>query len=585
MSRTNFVVELLEASSLKVPVQGTMKLLALFFVAFVGVHITLSFRNYRTIRRKISGTGLTLRNQQNVKGVRLEHRYTANAVRATPTEIRSSRSSTEPSRNTSTEEIQAKVKEAQALLQEIVEILFSTGFATGVQRSLQVAQAANVLVREVTSNPQEFIIESNKLNLPRLVRRLFEELGATYIKLGQFIASSPTLFPAEYVMEFQACLDNSPQVPFSVIKETITSDLGKPLNAVFKSVEEVPLASASIAQVHRATMLDGREVVIKVRKPSSEATLKADLGFLLVTSKLLEFVNPSLSRLSLANIVGDIRSSMLDELDFTKEAKNLEDFRSFLKRQDIVDAYAPEPFLSTRKVLVMEYLKGVPMMDLQGMRKYSDNPEATLITALQTWAASVVNNETFHADVHGGNILVLEDGRVGFIDFGIVGHIPPTTWDALNDVLSSIALNDWRGVAAALVAIGATDERVEVDVDKFGRELESVVDRVVKLAPNIDIVTEGQSGAETSVAANLSIDENEVTAIALEIVKVTEDNGVKLPREFGILIKQTLYFDRFQKLLAPTLDPLRDDRIRSSLKQQPKVIDTELVEEWGGVGG
>lgn len=474
----------------------------------------------------------------------------------------------------SSAEVQAKVKEAQALLEDIVQVVFSTGFTAGVTRSLQVARAMDILVREVARDPQKFVADDNKLNLPRLVRRLFEELGATYIKLGQFIASSPTLFPPDYVMEFQSCLDNSPVVPFSTIKETIVSDLGKPLNAVFKEIDETPLASASIAQVHKATLLDGREVVVKVRKPSSESTLKADLGFLLITSKLLEFVNPSLSRLSLANIVGDIRESMLDELDFTKESKNLEDFRAFLDRQGITEACAPEPIQATKRVLVMEFLKGVPLVDLEGIKKYSNNPEITLITALQTWAASVVDNNSFHADVHAGNILVLEDGRVGFIDFGIVGRIPPTTWNALNDILGSFAINDWRGVAQALVALGATDEKMEVDTDKFGRELEGVVTSIMSLTPNVNIIADAQG---TSVAATLSMDENETTKIVLEIVKVTEENGIKLPREFGILIKQALYFDRYQKLLAPTLDPLRDDRIRSSIAQ-PKVIDVDIVE-------
>ena len=166
------------------------------------------------------------------------------------------------------------MREAQRLLTEIVGIVLSMGFPASVKRSVQVARATNILINEIIRTPEEFIIDGNMLNLPRLVRRLFEELGATYIKLGQFIASSPTLFPQEYVIEFQKCLDNSPVVPFSVIRHTIVSDLGKPLKAVFQHVDETPLASASIAQVHKATLLDGREVVIKVRKPSSEATLK-----------------------------------------------------------------------------------------------------------------------------------------------------------------------------------------------------------------------------------------------------------------------------------------------------------------------
>lgn len=477
------------------------------------------------------------------------------------------------------EETAARLREFQGLLREMLQIVASTGFEAGLKRSLSVARASNVLTREVAGNVGEFLTEDGRgLNLPRLLRRLFEELGATYIKLGQFIASSPTLFPPEYVLEFQACLDNSPVVSFEQIKRIIESDLGKPLSQVFSYVDEKPLASASIAQVHRATLKDGnKDVVIKVRKPASEETLKADLGFLLITSKLLEFVNPSLSRLSLANIVGDIRESMLDELDFSKEAANLREFRDFLTRQGMQGACAPEPFLATKKVLVMEYLKGVPLVDLEGIKEYSDNPEQTLITALQTWAASVVDNESFHADLHGGNILVLEDGKVGFIDFGIVGRIPTSTWNALDGLLGSFALKDYRGVATSLVSIGATDDKIEVDVDRFGRELEGVVESILAMETNIDIVTDVEG---RSVAASLSVDDTETTRVVLEIVRVAEDNGIRLPREFGILIKQALYFDRYQKLLAPTLDPLRDDRVRASLSSSspPPIIDAEIVE-------
>ena len=119
-----------------------------------------------------------------------------------------------------------------------------------------------------------------------------------------------------------------------------------------------------------------------------------------------------------------------------------------------------------------------------------------------------------------GNVLVLEDGRVGFIDFGIVGKIPSTTWNALNDIISCFALNDWSGVALALVALGATDDRINVDVNKFGKDLEDVVASIMELTPNIDIIADAQG---TSVAATLSIEERDITRVVLEIVKVADN--------------------------------------------------------------
>lgn len=196
-----------------------------------------------------------------------------------------------------------------------------------------------------------------------------------------------------------------------------------------------------------------------MRKPGVDTTLQADLGFLLIAVKIAEFINPSLSRLSLANIIGDLRLSMLDELDFRKEAKNLLNFIDFLNRNNIDDAVAPFPYvnITSEQLLVMDYLKGVPLLDLEGIKKYSKNPEATLITALKTWlviltfindlnesrlcrSASVVDNDIFHADVHGGNLLVLEDGRVGFIDFGIVGKVSDNVWKALGTLTESFVM-------------------------------------------------------------------------------------------------------------------------------------------------
>ena len=308
------------------------------------------------------------------------------------------------------------------LLKEIRGIITSPGLiGFSITRSFQVAKAVTTLAQDFKQNKNKFLDDNGKVSIPKSLRRLFEELGATYIKLGQFIASSPTIFPAEYVEAFQSCLDRTPSVPYDVIRKIIQEDLKKPISSVFSIIDPMPLATASIAQVHRAVLKDGTNVVIKVRKPGVDTTLQADLAFLLVASKVIEFINPTVSSLSLANIVADIRDSMLDELDFSKEINNLENFRDFLASNNINDAKAPKPFneFSGKRVLTMEYLKGVPLVNLEGIRAYSSHPEASLISALRTWALTVAMNDRFHADVHAGNLLVLEDGKIGFIDFGI----------------------------------------------------------------------------------------------------------------------------------------------------------------------
>lgn len=456
-------------------------------------------------------------------------------------------------------------------VKEILEIITSTGIKTGFKRTVEAAFAVDKLLIDIFTNPSNYQTDKKEISLPKILKGLFTKLGATYIKLGQFIASSPTLFPADFVLEFQSCLDKGPTVPFSDIKRIIESDLKQPLTSIFESVDPVPLASASIAQVHKAILKNGTQVVIKVRKPDVETSLKADLGFLYINSKILELISPDLSRLSVSAIIGDLRSSMLDELDFNKEAQNLLKFREFLSISSIQDATAPFPYVeyTSKQVMVMEYLKGVPLVDLEGIQKYSSNPEATLISALRTWALSVANNEFYHADVHAGNLLVLEDGRVAFIDFGIVGRISETVWGAMGKLVESFVAEDYQGIASALVSMGATS--ATVDVVKFGNELREVIESIANMNPQI-ILESYENGAQMD--ARINIDERETTKIVLDIVAVAERNGLKLPREFGLLLKQALYFDRYQKLLAPTLDPLRDSRVRESLR-----------DELGGAGG
>ena len=336
------------------------------------------------------------------------------------------------------------------LLKDLSAVLRTPGLArAGISRSFQIARAFRTIVLDFSQSRDSFLDKSTgSISIPKVLRKVFEEFGATYIKLGQFVASSPTIFPPDYVEEFQACLDQSPTFPYSEIKRIIQADLKRPLSSMFASIDPKPLASASIAQVHRATLRDGTDVVIKVRKPGVDGTLKADLSFLFIASKLIEFINPSLSSFSLSNIVEDIRSSMLDELDFTKEIKNLENFRTFLEQNGLTeDATAPTPYpeFSGTRVLTMEYLDGVPLVDLESIQKFTKTPEATLVSALRTWALSVATNDMFHADVHAGNLLVLADGRVGFIDFGIVGKISSSFRTSILSVVDCFTLGDFEG--------------------------------------------------------------------------------------------------------------------------------------------
>lgn len=453
--------------------------------------------------------------------------------------------------------------EAQSLIRDITKAAIDAGPRAGPARTFQAYVAITRTIQDflpVPSSPGQTNKEPETFSAPVALRKLFERMGATYIKLGQFIASSPTLFPSEYVLEFQKCLDSTETLEWQIIKGVIEKELnGKPLSAVFESVDQVPLASASIAQVHAAKLKTGEDVVIKVQKPMIDESLKADLSFIYVASRLLEFLQPDFERTSLSAIAGDIRSSMLEELDFEKEATNVEEFREFLRNQGLRDvATAPRVYreYTTKKIMVMERLRGVSMLDADQISKLTaSDPEDTIITALNVWTSSVMNMPWFHADVHAGNLLVLEDGKVGFIDFGIVGRVSEKTFKAVNELSTALAVGDYKEMARALCNMGATDE--EIDLDQFANDIEKVMMSLGSVQTDVTVAAMGDG----SLQGSLNVDENEVTQVLLDMVDVTENNGLKLPREFGLLVKQSLYFDRYLKILAPSLDVVGDDRV------------------------
>ncbi|KAL3521329.1 hypothetical protein ACH5RR_019478 [Cinchona calisaya] len=486
------------------------------------------------------------------------------------------------SQNLFTSRVQDGIEKLPKLVEDIVQTSISTGprgalrLAQGIQAVLGVGSEWLADVSK-TANSSTRLPTEMQLGLlsPRYLRRLFERMGATYIKLGQFIASAPTLFPPEYVQEFQYCFDRAPAVPFEEIQAILREELGSPIDTIFEYVDPAPLASASIAQVHGARIRGTQEdVVIKVLKPGIEDILVADLNFVYIVARILEFLSPELNRASMVAIVKDIRESMLEEVDFKKEAANIESFRKYLEAMGLTrQATAPKVYqqYSAKRVLTMERLYGVPLTDLDSVNALVPNPESSLITALNVWFGSLLACETFHADVHAGNLWLLRDGRIGFLDFGIVGRISPKTWTAMEIFLQSLATEEYNSMASALIDMGATNK--DVDSKAFARDLEKIFSSIQDLDTEIIVATaRGTNANATAVSANVIVDERQMNALFLDLVRVSESYGLRFPREFALLMKQLLYFDRYTRLLAPNMNMLRDQRITIVSNQRSRNI-------------
>lgn len=394
-----------------------------------------------------------------------------------------------------------------------------------------------------------------------LLKDTFEQLGTTYIKIGQFIASTPSIFPREYVEAFQGCLDQTTPLPYVYIESVLKDELAKKgLDlSIFASIDKQPLASASIAQVHSAVLKTGENVVLKVQKPNVDTIISTDLGVLYGLTKILETITPSMKFASIAPIVDEIRLRMMSETDFLQEAKNIDEFQDFLKKTGNQKVVAPNVYhaFSTKKLLVMERLFGVSMIDETAMRQYCTDPVQVMTDTLNTWFASLVSCQSFHADLHAGNLMLLTDGRIGFLDFGIVGKLKPEVWQASLGMMTSFASEDYHGMAKHMIDMNMTYGQDVVDVNVLAKDIEAMMKKI--LAEDSLFMGKTIDKMDTTKLKDHS---EEINQMMLEIVEVGKRHGIHFPRDFALLTKQMLYFDRFMRVLAPEVNMFNDKRIQ-----------------------
>ena len=373
--------------------------------------------------------------------------------------------------------------------------------------------------------------EESRAFLSLRLRHAIEKLGATYIKLAQIISSGEGLFPSELVDEFKRCRDQVPPEPWDSVRTTVEQDLGARIEDVFSSFEKTALAAASIAQVHRATLRTGEDVVVKVQRPSVSVLVRQDLQ---VMAWLAPFMIGRIKVAALANppaLVELFAETIVEELDFRMEASNMVDVASMLHdlNQEAYIVPRPHSSLVTRRVLVMEKLQGFNFDDVEGMQAAGIDTESVIRAGMISFMEGALIHGVFHGDLHGGNLFVLSDGRTALLDFGIVGRLSQARRMAFMRLMLGATTNDLRGQVAALRDLGALP--MDTDIDAV------IVD--LKLDQPVDPTT---------------LNGEELVQEVQRIVKSLLAYGAKLPKELMLYVKNMVFLDGAISRLAPDLD-------------------------------
>ena len=374
--------------------------------------------------------------------------------------------------------------------------------------------------------------EASIAGLSHRLRVAAEKLGPTYIKLGQIIASGDGIFPPELVAEFKWCRDQVPAEPWSVVERVLTEELGGPISSVFASVGRAPLAAASIAQVHPATLRDGTPVVIKVQRPSVADRVRRDLA---VMAWLAPHLVGRIPVAALANppaLVELFAQTIMEELDFRLEAENMLDIAmtfAALEQRDFV-VPRPHPTLVTRRMLVMERLDGFNFGDVDGMRAAGIDTEAVVRAGMIGFLEGCMMHGIFHGDLHGGNLFVLPAGKIALLDFGITARLTEAKRLALLSLLVGASNGDIPSQVAALRDLGAFPDDVDV---------QHVIDILGLDRPPVDPTT---------------LTPDELVAEMQRSIKTLLGLGARLPKELMLFVKNMMFLDGAIATLAPDLD-------------------------------
>lgn len=351
---------------------------------------------------------------------------------------------------------------------KILTILFKYGFGNLVD-ILKIDQYLEIGLQFVSRTRRERV---EKLTNAERVRMVFEELGPTFIKFGQILSTRPDLIPVDILTELEKLQDEVPPFPYAEVETIIKDEFGKPIAEIFNNFEEVPIASASIGQVHKAELKDGEVVAVKVQRPSLQQIIEIDLEIMLHLSSLVEKNIEEISYYRPVKIVEEFTRTLEKELDYTIEASNIERIHEKFFKEEIF--YIPKVYnsLTTEKVITMEFIDGIKVSDVDKLDAEGLSRKKITKRGADFVLRQVFENGFFHADPHPGNIFILPNNVICLIDFGMVGSVDRYTREKFIELIIAIVSKEPKKAMQVLLALTDTDtdpdlRLLERDVSDF----------------------------------------------------------------------------------------------------------------------
>ena len=383
---------------------------------------------------------------------------------------------------------------------------------------------------------------------PEILLETFEELGTTFIKFGQLMAERPDIVPRRFTDELEGLKDDVPTFDSEKAVRIVDEEVGMDN---FEYVEEEPIGSASIAQVHRARLINGDDVVVKIRRPGIKKTVNTDLRILVYLARRAEKFISKLENMKASLFVEEFASWTRDELDMEKEAANIEIFADNVEDRNHVDVPDTYPEFYSEKVLVMEYIDGVEATKTDKLDEWDVDKEEVAETIIRSGMKQVLWDGFFHADIHSSNFIVNEDGDVSFIDFGMMGQIDDESSEKLGILIIYFMRENTKGVKHLIEDLGIVTEKY--DENKVEK---AVTKRVLR-------------------AKNQPDDEKSLTLEVLNLFIDISDHGIYMPSTYTLIIKDFITLEGLGTTLHPDFkitetyhDTIEEILIKDNLPKQ-----------------